>query len=108
MLRVTVKQNDSGKRFVAISVLSPQNAAPLVSPGLYRHFKGGLYLVLTVARHSETQEAVVVYRAYEGAEIWVRPYSMFTESVLSNGSVVPRFERALELQYEQKPERAFA
>ncbi len=50
-------------------------------PGLYRHFKGGKYELLNVARHSETKELLAVYRSVEDQEtIWVRPLEMFTEA----------------------------
>ena len=67
-------------------------ASPL-SIGRYRHYKGNEYVVLGVARHSETEEELVVYRPdYGDRELWVRPLSMFTESVVVNGMSVPRFE----------------
>lgn len=53
-----------------------------LNPGLYRHFKGGLYTVLGVANHSENEEKMVVYRAeYGDHQLWVRPYSMFVGPV---------------------------
>jgi hypothetical protein len=65
-----------------------------ISPGRYRHFKGKDYEVLGVARHSETQEELVVYRALYGmAGLWVRPKQMFLEKVLHEGRAVPRFEK---------------
>jgi hypothetical protein len=64
----------------------------LPSKGLYQHFKGNYYKVLDVARHSETQEYMVVYKALYGPkEMWVRPLSMFTESVQRDGKMMPRF-----------------
>jgi hypothetical protein len=63
-----------------------------VPPGRYRHYKGGLYEVLGVARHSETEEEFVVYRALYGeGGLWVRPRAMFVEMVTVGGAVVPRF-----------------
>ncbi len=63
-----------------------------VKPGKYRHFKGGEYEVLHIARHSESEESLVIYRALYGeGEIWARPLSMFCESVLYDGKTVPRF-----------------
>jgi hypothetical protein len=60
--------------------------------GLYRHYKGNLYSVLGTARHSETMEELVVYRALYGDHgLWVRPVSMFTQSVEVGGESVPRF-----------------
>lgn len=61
-------------------------------PGRYRHFKGGEYEVLGVARHSETRELLVVYRPlYNDTGLWVRPVTMFLETVEHEGRVVPRF-----------------
>jgi hypothetical protein len=66
-----------------------------MEPGTYRHYKGGLYEVLGVARHSETEEELVVYRALYGeGGLWVRPRAMFEETVLVDGRSVPRFSRA--------------
>lgn len=64
-----------------------------VAPGLYRHYKGKDYEVLGVARHSETEEWVVVYRAlYGDFGLWVRPLTLFNEPVqLEDGSWVARF-----------------
>jgi hypothetical protein len=63
-------------------------------PGRYRHYKGNEYEVLGVARHSETMEELVVYRALYGEfGLWVRPRAMFLETVVVEGKVVPRFER---------------
>ncbi len=63
-----------------------------IKPGKYAHYKGYPYEVLYVARHSETLEDMVVYRALYGAfEYWVRPLGMFKESVTVLGKEVPRF-----------------
>lgn len=63
-------------------------------PGLYRHYKGGLYRVLGLVRHSETLDVMVLYQALYGAHgCWVRPRAMFLESVPHGGAVVPRFAR---------------
>lgn len=61
--------------------------------GIYKHYKGQLYQVLGVATHSETEEAMVVYQClYGNYDLWVRPLSMFTETVtLESGEVIPRF-----------------
>lgn len=59
----------------------------------YKHFKGNEYLVLHLAKHSETEEDMVVYQAlYGDSEIWVRPLIMFEEKVEMNGEMVNRFE----------------
>ena len=66
--------------------------------GTYKHYKGKFYEVIGIARHSETLEDFVVYRAlYTSKEfgkdaLWIRPTSMFLESVIVNGKKVPRFE----------------
>jgi|SRR3989344_96848 len=65
--------------------------------GKYRHYKGNFYEVLGIARHSETLEELVVYKAlYESVygknAIWVRPKKMFLENVNFNGKLVPRFQ----------------
>ena len=63
----------------------------------YRHFKGKEYLVLHIARHSETLEELVVYQALYGEKgIWVRPLDMFLEQVEVNGVLVNRFEECEE------------
>lgn len=68
---------------------APHDTLP---PGRYRHFKGQEYDVLGVARHSETEEPLVVYRClYGDGGLWVRPLSMFMESVSIGGESVERF-----------------
>ena len=60
--------------------------------GIYKHFKGDLYIVEDIAKHSETSEEYVVYRAlYGNNELWIRPLAMFTEEVNKNGQKY-RFE----------------
>lgn len=64
-----------------------------VCQGIYRHYKGNLYQVLHTAQHSETEEALVVYRCLYGEyDVWVRPLTMFTETVEVDGKEIPRFE----------------
>lgn len=66
--------------------------ADAVRPGRYRHFKGNEYQVLYVAKHSETQEPMVVYRALYGeGGVWVRPASMWNETVTRDGQTFRRF-----------------
>jgi hypothetical protein len=63
-----------------------------VPVGRYRHYKGQEYFVLGVARHSETEEELVVYRQeYGDRGLWVRPKAMFLETVEVEGRSVPRF-----------------
>lgn len=61
--------------------------------GKYEHYKGNKYKVLSVARHSETLEELVVYQALYGERgIWVRPLGMFLEKVKVNNKLIPRFK----------------
>ena len=63
-----------------------------VQPGRYRHYKGNFYQVIGTARHSETDEMLVVYRPLYGERgLWVRPESMFEEMVTVAGRSLPRF-----------------
>lgn len=63
-----------------------------IKPGRYRHFKGNEYEVLGTAKHSETLEEVVVYRALYGeGGLWVRPASMWEETVERDGKTFRRF-----------------
>lgn len=60
--------------------------------GLYKHYKGNLYHVIGVCRHSETLEEMVVYqRLYADYRLWVRPREMFQEDIEHNGQIMPRF-----------------
>ena len=64
-----------------------------IKTGCYRHYKGNEYTVIGVARHSETEEELVVYRQEYGDHgLWVRPKDMFQETVEVDGQTVPRFE----------------
>lgn len=64
----------------------------MIKLGRYRHFKGGEYEVIGIARHSETREDMVVYRALYGeGGLWVRPASMWEETVTRDGKTSPRF-----------------
>ena len=65
----------------------------MIRPGRYRHYKGNDYEVVGVAKHSETEEEVVVYRALYGERgLWVRPLVMFLETVVVEGRPQPRFQ----------------
>lgn len=64
--------------------------------GLYKHYKGNIYEVIGVAKHSETLEDVVVYKATyqkDGENLWVRPLIMFLETVVIDGVEKNRFEK---------------
>lgn len=68
------------------------HSAVSLKPGRYRHYKGGEYDVVGVATHSESGEAMVVYRPLYGeGGLWVRPLSMFIETVEVDGGSLPRF-----------------
>lgn len=61
--------------------------------GIYQHYKGNMYELLGMATHSETLEKMIIYKALYGeGEIWVRPASMWNETVEINGEKVPRFK----------------
>lgn len=68
----------------------------MISPGLYKHYKGSIYEVIGTARHSESLEELVVYKATyqsEGENLWVRPAAMFEETVMVEGAERKRFEK---------------
>lgn len=66
----------------------------MIALGEYVHYKGARYEVIGVAKHSETEEELVVYRTlYGDYDLWVRPLTMFTESVVVDGQTVPRFRQ---------------
>ena len=66
----------------------------MLERGIYQHYKGQLYQVFSVATHRETEEQLVVYQClYGDYSMWVRPLSMFVETVeLEDGQVIPRFK----------------
>ena len=65
----------------------------MIKIGKYEHYKGGQYEVLGIAKHSETMEEFVVYKAlYDEGELWIRPIKMFLEEVEFSGKKVPRFK----------------
>ncbi len=71
-----------------------EEAVDAIPSGRYRHFKGNEYEVIGIARHSETEEPMVVYRAlYGDGGLWVRPASMWNEEITRNGKPCRRFEK---------------
>ena len=69
----------------------------------YRHFKGNIYRVLYIAKHTETLEEHVVYQAmYGNHDIWVRPKSMFEETIVRDGVEMKRFSRISEEEAQNK------
>ena len=64
----------------------------VIQPGIYSHFKGEEYEVLGTAKHSETEEEHVVYRPLKNTEqLWIRPLTMFTETIEREGKKLQRF-----------------
>jgi hypothetical protein len=78
--------------FVELSLIVKKIMIPL---GKYQHFKGSFYQVLHVAKHSETEELMVVYSPLYGdnPSVWVRPLSMFDEVIERNGQQLKRFSK---------------
>ncbi len=63
-----------------------------IRKGKYRHYKGGFYWVVDVARHSETNEELVIYRCSDNLSLYARPKKMFLEDIVIEGKSVPRFK----------------
>ena len=81
-------------------VMDFEQAVNTIIQGRYRHFKGKEYEVLYVAKHSETSEPMVVYRAlYGDEEVWVRPAGMWNETVKVNDIESPRFTRIADAEH---------
>ena len=97
MYRQRSPSKEGGRFFLPQGVYSEKREVmhltlPDLKPGRYRHFKGGEYELLGVARHSETLEPMVVYRALYGeGGLWVRPADMWCEHVEREGCSGPRF-----------------
>ena len=64
----------------------------MIKPGPYKHYKGNFYEVFTTAKHTETEEEIVLYKAKGKEQFWVRPLAMFQENVEKDGKIVPRFK----------------
>lgn len=85
-----------------------EEAVAAIPLGRYRHFKGNEYEVIAIARHSETEEAMVVYKAlYGDGGIWCRPASMWNETVERGGRMYKRFYRLDRIERVEKYERLF-
>jgi hypothetical protein len=66
---------------------------PLIRAGIYKHYKGGFYKVISIAKHTETKEDMVVYKSVNDEhQLWVRPLKMFNEKVKVDGKEIPRFQ----------------
>ncbi|GMU25475.1 DUF1653 domain-containing protein [Patescibacteria group bacterium] len=65
----------------------------MIKPGKYRHYKGKEYEAIGIAKHSDTLEEMVIYRAlYGNFDLWARPAKMFLEEVEVDGKKMPRFQ----------------
>lgn len=85
-----------------------EEAVKAIPTGRYRHFEGEDYEVIAIARHSETEEALVVYRALCGdGEVWCRPACMWYETVERDGKTYKRFYRLDRIERVEKYERLF-
>lgn len=85
-----------------------EEAVKTIRSGRYRHFKGRDYEVIGIARHSETEEPLVVYRALYGeGGLWVRPAAMWNETVERNGKTCRRFCPADRVERVERYERLF-
>lgn len=72
-----------------------EEAKTSILPGVYRHYKGNMYEVIAVARHSEDLSPMVIYRALYGeGDVWARPAKMWNETVETPDGAKKRFERA--------------
>lgn len=70
-----------------------------ITPGIYEHYKGSHYRVIDTVMHSETEETLVLYQPLYGEQkLWVRPFTMFVESVDVDGCERPRFRLIEEAQ----------
>ena len=85
-----------------------EEAVRTIPPGRYRHFKGREYEVICIARHSETEEPMVVYEAlYGDGGVWCRPAEMWNERIIRNGAAYRRFYRLDRIERVEKYERLF-
>ena len=64
----------------------------MIELGYYKHFKGNLYEVIGIGKHSETLEELVIYKSLKDNSIWVRPLSMWNETIERDNKIYKRFE----------------
>ena len=65
----------------------------MIKPGTYKHFKGGIYKILNIAKHSETMEELVIYQdTLDPKLIWARPLNNFQETITRDGKTFKRFK----------------
>lgn len=85
-----------------------EQAIRTIPPGKYRHFKGNTYEVIVIARHSETEEPMAVYKALYGeGGVWVRPASMWNDTIERDGKTYRRFYRLDRIERVEKYEKLF-
>ena len=85
-----------------------EEAVCTILPGRYRHFKGGEYELIGIARHSETEEPMAVYKAlYGDGGVWCRPAGMWNERIIRDGISYRRFYRLDRIERVEKYERLF-
>lgn len=85
-----------------------EEAVKTIPLGRYRHFKGNEYEVLYIAKHSEDESAIVVYRAlYGDYDVWVRPADMWNETVIRDGITYKRFYRLDRIERVEEYEKFF-
>ncbi len=80
--------DDEDENFTAVDTLTQPIPAP---QELYRHYKGGEYVILNVATHTETQETMVVYLSLRHGSVWCRPLKVWNQFVTNEKSLIPRF-----------------
>jgi len=69
--------------------------------GIYKHYKGNYYIVICVAKHTETLEKLVFYRAlYDNEDFWIRPLNQFIDMVKYNNKYIPRFKFIMNVKNE--------
>ena len=85
-----------------------EEAVAFIPLGRYRHFRGNEYEVISIARHSEDESPIVVYKAlYGDGDVWVRPADMWNETVERNGKTYRRFYRLDRIERVEKYEQLF-
>lgn len=82
-----------------------ERKARVIVGGLYRHYKGGKYVVTDIATHTETEEEMVVYKDVFTGAVWVRPASMWNDIVETDGRRVRRFTLIADHREEEERER---
>ena len=77
-----------------LRLFSEYNKTMVKENEIYQHYKGNIYTVIAIAKHTETMEEMVVYK--DDTHVWVRPLAMFEEMVEVEGKIIPRFRKVSE------------